>query len=130
MVLDKILDLEQIQQILYRGDNNGTYMVRYWRTGEIIATTPSSAHIADKFKQGRTHRVPLLDVLLSNVPAGIIQYNRNVVGHEVTKDGVHLIFDDSSSETFDLLVAADGLYSVSFLKINFPKKKFNRLHDY
>ncbi|CZR68493.1 uncharacterized protein PAC_18392 [Phialocephala subalpina] len=111
IILDKLLELEQIQRILYRGDNNGTYMVRHWRTGEVIAITPSSAHIADKFKQGRTHRVPLLDVLLSNVPRGAIQYSRNAVGHQVTEDGVHLIFDDSSSETFDLLVAADGLYS-------------------
>ena len=45
-----------------------------------------------------THRVPLLNVLLSNIPDGIIQYNRNVIDHQVTKDGVRLVFDDSYLE--------------------------------
>lgn len=113
LILDKLIDLEEIQQILYRGDHNAAYQIRHWRTGDIIATAPSSPHIADRFVQARTHRVPFLNALLSNVPDGIIQYNRNITDHQVTGDGVRLIFDDSSSQHFDLVVAADGLYSVS-----------------
>jgi salicylate hydroxylase len=105
--------LEERQRIPYRGDHNATYKIRHWRTGDIIATAPSSPHIAHRFVQARTHRVPLLNVLLSNVPNGIIQYNRSVIDHQVTEDGVCLMFDDSSFQHFDLLVAADGLYSVS-----------------
>jgi salicylate hydroxylase len=105
--------LEEIQRILYRGDHNATYKIRHWRTGDVIATAPSSPRVAHRFVQARTHRVPLLNVLLSNVPNGIIQYNRSVVDHQVTEDGVRLIFDGSSSQHFDLLIAADGLYSVS-----------------
>ncbi len=79
-----------------------------------MAAAASSAHIADKFRQARTHRVPLLTVLLSNVPPGTIQYGRKVAGHQLTDTGVRLEFDDSDSQMFDLVVAADGLYSVSY----------------
>ncbi|RDL35179.1 Uncharacterized protein BP5553_07110 [Venustampulla echinocandica] len=111
IILDKLIDLEKVQNILYRGDHNGTYVTRHWRTGEIIASNPSSPHVANRFHQARTHRVPLLNVLLSNVPQGVIQYDRHVVGHEVTESGVRLNFKYSASETFDLVVAADGLFS-------------------
>ena len=113
IVLDKLIDLNEVQNILYRGDDNGTYITRHWRTGEIIATAPTSAHIAPQFAQARTHRVPFLNVLLSNVPSGTIQYGREVVDHEISRDGVRLNFADSTSESFDLVVAADGIYSVS-----------------
>jgi hypothetical protein len=86
---------------------------RHWRTGEILALAHSSRHVAEKFTQARTHRVPVLNVLLSNVPAGTIQYGRSVLGTEVTEDGVRVNFKDSEPETFDLVVAADGIYSVS-----------------
>lgn len=113
MVLDRLINLEEVQRILYRGDHEGTYITRHWRTGQIIATAPSSAHVLDKFKQARTHRVPLHNVLLSNIPEGTIRFNHKVLDHHVTEAGVQLTFRDRPSEAFDLVVAADGLYSVS-----------------
>ncbi|TVY51378.1 6-hydroxynicotinate 3-monooxygenase [Lachnellula cervina] len=111
MVLDRLINLEEVQRILYRGDHEGTYITRHWRTGQIIATAPSSAHVLDKFKQARTHRVPLHNVLLSNIPEGTIRFNHKVLDHHVTEAGVQLTFRDRPSEAFDLVVAADGLYS-------------------
>ncbi|TVY20501.1 6-hydroxynicotinate 3-monooxygenase [Lachnellula arida] len=113
IVLDKLIDLEEVQRILYRGDHEGTYITRHWRTGQIIATAPSSAHVLEKFKQARTHRVPLHNVLISNIPEGTIHFNHKVLDHHVTEAGVRLNFEDRPSEAFDLLVAADGLYSAS-----------------
>jgi salicylate hydroxylase len=84
-------------------------------------TTQISPHTPRKLQEGRTGRVPLHKLLLSEVPDGVISYGKKVLwleklGKSATGGAVEirLHFEDASTEDADLVVAADGLYSVSF----------------
>lgn len=92
----------------------------------MIATAPSSRHILKSFKQARTHRIPFHNVLLSNVPKDTIRYDHKVLDHQIVGDQVRLLFDHEKSETFDLLVAADGLYSARLYFSNDTCSEANR----
>lgn len=112
-ILNRLVDPAQIRRIVYRPPDKAVYVARHWRTGQILARNYSSPGHAPDYIQARTHRFPLLQAILSNVPEGIIQYGYNVVDVVVTDDGVRLFFQDQPSQDFDLVVAADGIYSVS-----------------
>ncbi|KAI0460725.1 hypothetical protein LJB42_002441 [Komagataella kurtzmanii] len=110
-VLRELVDIDEIQRILYRGDQDGGYVKRHWKTDEILAVNLSSTTTDKRLKQARTHRVPLHNFLLSYVPEGIIKYGHSAKNVNVTKDRVDVSFDEKDPIHADLLVAADGIYS-------------------
>ncbi|KAJ9138242.1 Salicylate hydroxylase [Pleurostoma richardsiae] len=109
-ILSQVLpDYSQLRQIMYQGSMGISH--RHWRTGEVLAVS-ESLHTSPLYREGRTHRVPLHNLLLSHVPAGMIQYSKEVVAIEVTKGSVaRLEFADGAMVEADLVVAADGLHS-------------------
>lgn len=110
---------ETLQGLLYRGENVDGIVNRFWRTGEVM-TTQISPHTPRWLQEGRTGRIPLHNLLLSEIPDGVIEYGKKVIkveklekkGPEVD-EGMRIHFEDGSTEQADLVVAADGLYSVS-----------------
>ena len=111
-ILNRLVDPSELRKIVYRPPNRAEYVTRHWRTGEAIVRNYSSPCYAPDYVQARTHRFPLLKVLLSAIPEGIIQYGCKVVDIQVTENGPNLSLADGRSVEFDLVVAADGIYSV------------------
>ncbi|KAK7415355.1 hypothetical protein QQZ08_012365 [Neonectria magnoliae] len=117
-VLTKLIPASEVSAIAYRPPDRGVYVTRDWKTGEVIIRRYSSEDLKDEHIQARTHREPLLKLILKHVPDGIIHYGRKVTGVRVEATGAGartaLTFEDQASqpsETFDLVVAADGIYS-------------------
>ena len=109
---------DELQSICYRGTSVDGINHRHWRTGEIL-TTAISPHTPRHLQEGRTSRVALHRVLMNEVPEGVFRYGKQVVHVEKSaqEDGagmkMQLSFADGSSRDADVVVAADGLYSVS-----------------
>jgi len=57
------------------------------------------------------HRPDLYDILLSQIPAGKISFNKKIVSYEQDKDGVTIHTSDNETFHGDILVGADGTYS-------------------
>ncbi|KJR89564.1 Salicylate hydroxylase (Salicylate 1-monooxygenase) [Sporothrix schenckii 1099-18] len=125
-VLTKLIPPAEISAIAYRPPDRAVYVTRHWRTGAVLLRNYSSDHLKDDYVQARTHREPLLKLLLSHVPTGAIQYGQPVVGVELAPNNndkddargpVRLLFANPdggttpTSRDFDIVVAADGLYS-------------------
>lgn len=106
----------ELQRILYRGEGTEGIHHRHWESGEVMATA-ISPHTPRPMQEGRTGRAPLLNMLMMDVPDGVMQYSREVVRVEPQKDeakaGAVLHFSDETTEYADLVVVADGIYSVS-----------------
>lgn len=79
--------------------------------------TASSAHTARPMQEGRTGRVALLEMLMNEIPDGIPTYGRKVMALKKLETGMQVQFADGKTEDADLVVAADGLYSVGPLAI-------------
>jgi salicylate hydroxylase len=111
-------NFEELQRISYRGENVDGINHRHWRTGEIL-TTAISPHSPRHLQEGRTSRVALHRLLMKEVPDGVFNYGKHVVQVEKRHEGDHngskmrLHFADGSTTDADVVVAADGLYSVS-----------------
>ncbi|KAB5529013.1 salicylate hydroxylase [Coniochaeta sp. 2T2.1] len=112
-VLSKLIPPAEISRISYRPPDRAVYVTRHWRTGEILVARYSSESLKEDYIQARTHREPLLKLILSHLPEGSVQYGQRVVDVVLKGcDEVELQFDGvSEPRTFDLVVAADGLYS-------------------
>jgi 6-hydroxynicotinate 3-monooxygenase len=132
---------ETLQGLLYRGENVDGIRNRFWRTGEVM-TTQVSPHTPRHLQEGRTGRVPLHKILLEEIPEGTIIYGKKVLRVEkleLARKGsggvaeVQLHFADGDTETSDLVVVADGLYSVGLAMISYGyerlKSRFVNLHD-
>lgn len=112
-VLTKLIPPAEIARISYRPPDRAVYVTRHWRTGEVLIAQYSSESLKEDYIQARTHREPLLKLILSHLPDGSVEYGRRVVGVVVKEhDEVELRFDGvQQPRTFDLVVAADGIYS-------------------
>ena len=128
-------NFDALQRVLYRGENIDGINHRHWRTGEIL-TTAISPHTPRHMQEGRTSRVNLHRILMNDVPDGIFTYGKQVIRVEKVsnrdeREGVEmrLHFSDGSTEGADLVVAADGLYSVSYhLCLVFSMGNFVHMH--
>lgn len=111
---------EELQRVCYRGENVDGINHRHWRTGEVL-TTAISPHSPRHLQEGRTSRVALHKILMNEVPDGLFNYGKSVLRVEKRSredDGaveMRLYFADGSNEDADIVVAADGLYSVSVM---------------
>jgi salicylate hydroxylase len=106
----------ELQHILYRGPFADGINHRHWKTGEILRQAVSP-HTPRHLQEGRTSRAPLHKILMNEVPEGIIQYSRAAVSTEKITEGdeagaIKVTFAEGSTEIADVVVAADGLYSV------------------
>lgn len=106
---------ESMQRLLYRGDGYEGINHRFWRTGEIM-TCALSPHTPRYMEEGRISRQALHDVLMQDVPAGIMHFEKHVLRVEKIVEeghsGMRIVFEDDTTEDADLVIAADGLYSV------------------
>ncbi|MDA0159459.1 FAD-dependent monooxygenase [Solirubrobacter ginsenosidimutans] len=84
---------------------------RRWQDGRVLFSESFGAAGAERFGAPylALHRVDLLSVLASAVPAGVVALGRHVEG----VDGDRFVFaDGSSSDPYDALIGADGIHSV------------------
>ena len=103
---------ERLQYLLYRGDDCEGINHRHWRTGEIL-TSALSPHTPRYMQEGRIGRIALHDVLMRDVPDNVMNYSSQVQRVEKNEpSGMKIVFEDGRVEEADLVVAADGLYSV------------------
>ena len=103
----------RLQHLLYRGTGIEGIIHRYWRTGEIL-TYAISPHTPRHMQEGRISRVALHDILMKEVPEGVMTYECHVIKIENrAQGGMTIHFEDGQTEDADLVIAADGLYSVS-----------------
>lgn len=106
---------EELQHLLYRGENVDGIRHRHWRTGEIMGGA-ESPHTSRRMQEGRTGRVALHGLMMSEVPKESVKYGKQATRVEnLGAAGIIVHFADGGSEDADLVVAADGLYSVSFI---------------
>jgi salicylate hydroxylase len=123
-VLTKLIPPAEINAISYRPPDRAVYVTRHWRTGEVLLRKYSSDELKDDYIQARTHREPLLKLLLSHTPKDAVRYGQRVTGIELLQDdgsntegSVRLLFSGDeegltpSYQDFDFAIAADGLYS-------------------
>lgn len=119
-VLQRILpeaSFARVHGIMFRGKVGIEH--HHWQTGKVMAVT-ESPHMDVQYREGRTHRIPLHEILASNVPASDIRYNKEIkavtVLHREEAGGrpmARLAFSDGSPDVeADLIVAADGIHSV------------------
>ncbi len=111
-VLNKLVPPSEVEEIAYLPSDRAVYVTRHWRTGEELVRRYSSDSIREDIVQARTHREPLLGLLVKHHADGVVQYGKKVVDIEEGPDGAKLRFDDGRTlGGFDLVVAADGIYS-------------------
>lgn len=111
-VLTKLIPPSEINAIVYRPPDRAVYVTRHWRTGNVLLSRYSSEELKADFIQARTHRWPLLRLLLKHIPEDRVKYGRRVVDIITNSDGAKLIFEDGHAWAhFDLIAAADGIYS-------------------
>ncbi|KAK3319396.1 salicylate hydroxylase [Apodospora peruviana] len=112
-VLNNLIPHAELTAICYRPPPRGAYVTRHWRTGEVLVLRSSSESLRDEYHQARTHRHPLLKLILGHLPVGAVQYGRKVTSVDLVEGSgeVELTFDGDKTEKFDLLVTADGIYS-------------------
>lgn len=56
-------------------------------------------------------RTKLLDILISQLKPGTLYYNKKISYFKQTTDGLHLYFEDGTTELTNYLIAADGIHS-------------------
>ena len=87
---------------------------RHWQTGRenfrIDLGSDFRAHYGAPFVH--IHRADLLDVFVSNIPAGIAQFGKKCTSITNTATGAKATFADGSIFEADLIVGADGVRSV------------------
>jgi salicylate hydroxylase len=111
-VLTKLVPPHEINAIAYRPPDKAVYVTRHWKTGESLIRRYSSEDLKEDYIQARTHRAPLLQLLLAHHPAGSVQYGSRI--SDINVQGAEAVLradDGSTAGTYDLVVAADGLYS-------------------
>ena len=108
----------ELERNMFRADGADGIHHRHWRSGEVLATN-ISPHTPRRLQEGRTSRVVLHRVLMRDVPESVVEYGKEFVRVQTyTTTAGHkkalLHFKDDSTVTADLVIAADGLYSVSY----------------
>ncbi|KAL3462381.1 hypothetical protein BJX64DRAFT_288501 [Aspergillus heterothallicus] len=104
-----------------KGGKLGYSWQRNGRTGEaVVLDSADSAALADKTAQEdlkfagiRARRTRLQRTLLEQIPQGVIEYGKKVVGvRDLGEEGVELVFLDGETARVDVVVGADGIRSI------------------
>ncbi|OOQ87408.1 putative FAD-binding monooxygenase [Penicillium brasilianum] len=109
----KVLDLLGASDGVKGGSKSNTHQ-RNAHTGTILSVveSPESSE-ADSRGAIRARRTRLQSALLSQVPEGIIRYDKKLIHLEnLPSKGVRLLFHDRTEAVADLVVGADGIQSI------------------
>jgi salicylate hydroxylase/6-hydroxynicotinate 3-monooxygenase len=87
---------------------------REWDSGAITNELPMGEEVERRYGAPflLMHRADLHASVESIVPAGIVQFNRKLVGMEQNSQGVTLAFADGSRIEAQAVIGADGVHSV------------------
>ena len=87
---------------------------REWDTGKITNELTLGDEVERKYGAPYLlmHRADLHAAIESVLPAGMVQFNRKLVGIDQNAQGVTLAFADGSRVTADGVIGADGVHSV------------------
>lgn len=107
---------DHLQSKLYRGEGTDGIHHRHWRIGEIL-TTAISPDTPRHMQEGRVSRVSLHRTLMMDVPDGVFRYGSEVLKietrvHDDQQTEVVIHFKNGNTQIADVVVVADGLYSV------------------
>ncbi len=101
-------------------------------SGELI--TKLDAAMVNKFTDGRymgLMHATLEEVLYEALEGRVkVWFGRSLTAIEQRPDQVCVTFNDGTSESFDLLIGADGVHSITRTLIFGPEKQFSRFLGY
>lgn len=103
--------------ICIRQSSGSPIAFRHWSTDEVLGMQDSKAEggIEEKYRPARFHRAHLQQVLVEALPGDVeLRLATKLAATSVQPGGVDpvtLTFEDGSSESADLLIAGDGVYS-------------------
>lgn len=109
-------------QVAYRGPNPISRFYRHWKTNEIIGEDFYENVSEPLHYTARFHRGHLQQALLRHIPRDSIHLRKKLVAATANgRDGVSMKFGDGSTATADMLIGADGIWSVSASLMVFPE---------
>jgi salicylate hydroxylase len=90
------------------------HVVRNWKSGGVVATTPMKDVYRKKFDAGyyTFHRADLHAVLVDALPADRVRLNATCTGVRTSEKGATLEFANGSQVESDVVIGADGIHSV------------------
>lgn len=120
-ILSNFINIDELHSITATPGTNQLYKYLDWKTEEVVNLQSSITSKNFKYASSKTHRSALLKILLKHIPEGSVKYGHyiNSIDYSNSENTVSLKYkktDDSNDEEvykqeFDLLVAADGIYS-------------------
>lgn len=108
VTLSRVLDIDELQEILWRSPNVEGMVVKHWKTGEVLSS--KTTNYPPKFKSAKSQRIDIHKFILKHVPVEI-NYNHYLENIELIDKVVKVNFKHKEPVYADLLVAADGIYS-------------------
>lgn len=119
-ILDKLgVHAALDESICIRQSSGSPIAFRHWSTDEVLGMQDSKREVEgaveEKYRPARFHRAHLQQVLVEALPGDVeLRLATKLSATSVnpgSDDPVMLTFEDGSSETADLLIAGDGVYS-------------------
>src|SRR5947209_3725288 len=108
------------------------YVAYVNEAGELITKLDSA--MVDKFTDGKymgLMHATLEEVLYEAVEGRVeVRFGRSLTAIEQRSDQVCVTFNDGNTESFDLLIGADGVHSITRTLIFGPEKQFSRFLGY
>ena len=100
--------------VIERAVEPGAHVLRSWKNGETLFSTPIRGVFQEKFGAGyyQIHRADLHAILARAVPADHIRLNARAVSVRNEADRAVLRFADGNEADFDAVIGADGIHSV------------------
>ncbi|GAA0613808.1 FAD-dependent monooxygenase [Paenochrobactrum glaciei] len=109
------LDSLGIGDVLRETAARPTYRIsRTWDSGEETSRLPMSTAAQERYgaPQLTLHRSDILAALEEALQKDTIQFGKKITGVTQGDNCASLVFDDGTSETFDVVIGADGIHSV------------------
>lgn len=101
-------------EVIERAVEPGAHVLRGWKNGETLFSTPIRGVFQEKFGAGyyQIHRADLHAILTRAVPVEHIRLNARAVSVRNDADRAVLRFADGNEADFDAVIGADGIHSV------------------
>lgn len=91
-----------------------SHQLKDWQSGETVLQTPLRAVAKATFGAPyyHAHRADVIEALAARLNPGRLRLNAKVVSVSQSADKVSVALEDGSTESGDVLIAADGIHSV------------------
>jgi salicylate hydroxylase/6-hydroxynicotinate 3-monooxygenase len=91
----------------------GSWQNRQWDTGELMYELPLGTEAEQRYGAAylQMHRGDLHEALLSAIPEGTIELDKQLTGVEPGPGGSKLLFAEGGTAEADLVIGADGIHS-------------------